>query len=983
MRWMSIMRTVLGFVPAMAISAAAHAEDPATKAPGPAAPPTPGVDLKAPLPSDERLVTGTLPNGLSYIVLKHSNPPGRAAMYIHIASGSFNEKDNQRGLAHFLEHMAFNGSENFPPGSVVDFFQSMGLRFGQDQNAFTSFEQTTYQLSFPDTKPETIERGMRFFSDIAFRLSLTQEGIDAERQVIFEEKRTREGGAQRMQDYVLERLIPGSLLGVRLPIGIADTLHSINRADFLDYYSHWYVPSNMTVIVVADADPKDMVAQISKSFAGGEKTPKPTDQDIGVKPFTSTRGIVATDKEQTQAQLQILSVSTKIPPVTTVGGVRNDLVREIGVSAFNRRIGAKLSKGGTSYLSAGASASNLFNAAFAKTIGIDGKPENWKPMLTEVGTELQRARLHGFTAREVDDVKKELIASAERYVEQELTVPGQFVIRQINGALVSGDTIMGAKNELALYKQLLPTISPSEVSEEFARDFDTTNVTFVAQLPTNVPGGVPTEQELVAAGRAALDVKPAAETESERPSELLAAKPAPGHLTDVVTHEPTKVVSAWLDNGIRVHYRFMDIRKDSVNVQVSLAGGSIQETAADRGVSDVAALAWSEPATSTLSSTNIRDLMTGKKVHVGRGRGGRGGFGGSPDAFSFSIDGSPEDLDTGFQLAYLLLTDPVIEPAAFDRWKTQQLQFIEMRKNSIDAASVGAVAQTIYPASDPRTQPLTAEQVGKLTVAAGQAWLKHEISTAPIEVTVVGDIAQDKAMQLVSAYLGALPKRDRIADNTLASLRRLPKAKGPIVNKLDVPTETAKAIVVNGFYTADASNLPDTRALNAASRIISTRMFKKVREEENLAYSPRANNQPGETYPGFGIFAMFSPTDPDKTDRLLKLSTDMFQEFATGGPTEEELTTVRKQFANDIDEQMKDPGFWVGRTSTMTFRNINLDDVVGASDYYQKMTAEQIKAAFNKYYTPTSVLQVVVKPAAGGGAGAHAGEKSSMNTNQP
>ena len=182
------------------------------------------LDLNAPLPTDPRLVQGVLDNGLSYIVMKHSNPPGRANMYIHVSSGSLNEKDNQRGIAHFLEHMAFNGSTNFPPGSVVDFFQSMGLTFGQHQNAFTSFDQTTYILSFPDTKPETLDKGMRFFGDVAGRLLLTQEEIEKERQVIMEEKRTRLGAQQRVQEYMLERMIPGSLIGQRLPIGVEDTL---------------------------------------------------------------------------------------------------------------------------------------------------------------------------------------------------------------------------------------------------------------------------------------------------------------------------------------------------------------------------------------------------------------------------------------------------------------------------------------------------------------------------------------------------------------------------------------------------------------------------------------------------------------------------------------------------------------------------------------------------------------------------------------
>ena len=258
-----------------------------------------------PLPTDDKVISGTLPNGMKYLVQKHQNPPGRANMWIHISSGSLNETDEQRGLAHYLEHMAFNGSENFPPGSVIKFFESMGLTFGQHQNAFTSFDQTTYQLSFPDTKPETLDKGMTFFADVAGRLLLTPAEIDEERQVIIEEKRARSGGAQRVQEQILERIAPGSLLGQRLPIGTEQSLLSVQEKNFRDYYGKYYVPSNMTVMVVADEDPAVIIDHIKKNFGKGENVPAPQDQDPAIKPTAETFAIVATDKEITNASISI------------------------------------------------------------------------------------------------------------------------------------------------------------------------------------------------------------------------------------------------------------------------------------------------------------------------------------------------------------------------------------------------------------------------------------------------------------------------------------------------------------------------------------------------------------------------------------------------------------------------------------------------------------------------------------------------------
>lgn len=914
-----------------------------------------GLDLKAPLPTDERVVAGVLPNGLSYQVVRHANPPGRAVMYIHVSSGSLNETDKQRGLAHYLEHMAFNGSENFPPGTVVDFFQSMGLTFGQHQNAFTSFEQTTYILAFPDTKPETLERGMRFFADVAQRLTLTPKEIDEERQIILEEKRTRASGRQRMQEKVLERLVPGSLIGQRLPIGTEESILGVQREDFLDYYSRWYVPSNMTVMVVADTEPREVVDQITKAFSGGERKPKPVDNDAKVAPSEGTRAIVATDPEQTRVEVEIVRVWPRQSPTVTVADFRRDLVQGLGSGAFNRRIGAKLAAGGTSYTSASGALSSLFNTAMVSQVSAQGEPSKWKDMLREVGEDLQRARLHGFTDREIQDVKAEILSGAEEAVERESTAPARALIGQMNNAVASGDALMSARQELELLRKVLPTITRDEVAQAFTRYFDPSAVTFVVQGPSDFPGGVPTESEVVELGRKAVDVKPAADSESDRPASLMAKAPTPGKVAVTEEHAATGFVSGWLENGVRFHQRTMDYKKDVVMVTITLAAGQIQETAETRGVSDVAALAWGQPATRSLSSTNVRDLMTGKKADVGGGVG--------MDAATLRISGSPRDIEQGFQLAHLLLTEPKVEPAAFTRWKTRQLQAISERKKVVEGVFQEALAATVFPASETRLQPLTEEQVGRLTPEAGQAWLERAARAAPIEVSVVGDLPRERALELVATYLGSLPPRERIGDKTLDELRALKKEAGPRRIERTVATQTDKALVACGFYGADLDQVTERRDLLVASRVLSTRMLKKLREAEQLAYSPGASFSPGAPFPGFGVFVMATPTKPDKADRLVEAAGEIYAEFAKDGPTEEEMATVRKQMANKLDEDMREPSFWLGQSDSMTYRGTRLDDAVAAPEYYQNVTAEQVKRTFAKYYTPANVMNVIVRPA--------------------
>lgn len=911
--------------------------------------------IAQPLETDPRLVTGTLDNGLHYIVRKNNNPPNRADIWMHVSTGSLNETDKQRGIAHYTEHMAFNGSEHFPPGSVIDFFQSMGMTFGQHQNAFTSLDQTVYQLGLPDNKPETLQKGMLFMSDVAGKLSMLPKEIENERQVIQEERRTRLGGQQRVQDYWLAHLAPGSILGQRIPIGIEETINSVQQQDFKDYYTKWYVPSNMTVMVVADLEPAAVVEQIKANFSGGVKVPKPKDQDTGIKPYDTTRAIVASDAELTNAQVGMIWLYPPKPPLTTVESVRDVMIDQIATWCFDRRIQKKVSAGKVSFQGGGAGTNDLFHAARLAMVTVSGEPSKWKAMLSEIAAETQRARLYGFTEVEVADARKELLSDAERAVEVEPTMNSRSILGIWNGAIAGGEPITSAAQDLEVQRKVLPSISAADVSKRFKEEFDASKpVTFSLQMPSGAD--VPTEEQLIEMGKKALDVKPENEVQSARPTALMDKLPELGQVLEATEHEASKVTSAWLSNGARVHYRFMDYKKDQVIVSIVVTGGEIQETAENRGISQAAGLALGRPATSKLTSSDIVDLMTGKKVQAG----GRP----AQDAFMVSVGGSPVELETGMQLAHLILTDPKVEAAALDKWKEQIKQGNEMRRKMVEGVFGEVIVKTLYPPGELRPTPVENEQAAKITPEDATAWLKQVLATGAIEVSVVGDIQKDKAMELVARYIGSLPKRDRISDTTLAGLRTIKRPVGPLAANRQMETKTDKAMVVSGFFGTDAKNIRDTRLLSVATRILSTRAINDIREKQQLAYAPQVGSTPGTEYPAYGMVVMFSPTAPDKVPALLSATTGLYDSFAKDGPTAEEMETVKKQIANSMDEQMREPGFWSTRLTTLDYRGTSIDDVLGGPAAYAAFTADEVRDAFVRYYKKESRFEVYVTPGA-------------------
>jgi zinc protease len=937
--------------------------------PAPAPDPNPGantarapepasLDLNAPLPTDPSLVTGRLPNGVRYIIRQHATPPGRVHIWTNIASGSLNETDEQRGLAHYLEHMAFNGSENFPPGTLIPFFESIGLTFGRHQNAFTSFDQTTYQLALPDTNPEHVSRALQFMSDVLFRLSLRDEEIEAERQIILEEKRARLSPRQRVGEQVLARLVPGSRLAERLPIGTEQTILSVQRRNFLDYYRTWYTADNATVMVVADVEPPVILEAITRHFGPGPAGQATPNLDGGVRPPDAARAIVVTDPELTGTTLTITRIDRARPPTTSVGHLRRDLVETIGQWAFNRRMQNRVAAGTASFLTASASASDLAGVMRQAGLSASGQPEQWRAMLAELGEELQRARLHGFSAEEVEDARRALLSAAEQAVPRESTTPAGALIARYNRAVVAGEPIMSAAQRLELLRALLPGIRPEEVGAAFAEEFDPRHATFVYEGPSG--RGEPTEDELLRLGRRAVEVAPARTESVARAGALMDQPPRAGSIAERATHADAGVTSAWLSNNVRVHHRFMDQRRDDVAVTIVLAAGAIQETAENRGVSEAAGLAFSRPATARLSSTQIRDLMTGRKASVNGSAG--------TDTFTLTVAGSPVDLEHALQLAHLLLTEPRIEGPAFEQWKTRQIQAIEARRTQPQGVLAEIIADTLWPAGEVRGRPLTRPQVERLTLEAAQARLDQVIATAPIEVSIVGDLPLERALELASRYLGSLPTRERISPDTLGQLRRVQRPRGPIEVRRELETRTPQAVVLCGFFGPDARNIADTRRMSLAARILSTRMIRVIREEKQLVYSIAAQLQPGETFPGMGLFMAAAPTEPAKTGDLAATILQMYRQFAEHGPTAEELDVAKRQIANTLDESMKEPGFWRGRLAGATYRDVRLDDIVGLPAAYQAMTAEEVRSTFASYFTPESTMTFVVVPRPPAGA---------------
>lgn len=913
------------------------------------------------LPKDDNNVYGMFDNGFKYIIRQHAKPPGRVAMYLHIKTGSLNETDKQNGIAHFLEHMAFNGSKHFKPGELVPYLNSLGMQFGADTNAHTNQHETVYKLFLPDTKDETIEKCMTVLADDAAGLEMTDKEIDNERKVILEELRTGKSAAERLNKEMLNKVFPGSKMAIHDVIGIEEQIKTFPKKEFEDYWNTWYKPDNMTLIVVGDIEPEAMIARAKKHFADmkprGEKRPigKP-----GIKAVDKPRAFVLTDKEQVVGQIEMIAVRDGRPPMRTVKDYRFNEVENIGPWIVNRRLDEMTNNGAAKFRRAGVTVEGApLNDAILPSATVIGEPVDWNEMLEQVIVEISRALEHGFTDKEVELARKALLSGAERAVQMEPSADARVFVNRFASAVGDEQPIVSAAQRLTLLKSFLPDVDAEEVHKVFVENFKTNNYTYVLKGPKKDDLKLPTDEELLAAAKEAWARKTSKQKSESDITSLVASLPPAGKIAKKETDEDLNITTATFENGTVMHHRYMDYKKDQALVALFMPGGQIEQTADNRGISQVASLILSQPATSKITSTQIRDFLTGKKVSVG------GGIG--RDALGIQIEGKPSELALGFELTHALLTDGKIEQSALDNWKKATIDRLIMAEKTPGGPLRKAMDELIY-GNDVRFRELTPEDVSHQDKSAAEAWFKRIADAAPIEITVVGDIEFDQAANLVGKYIACLPKRTR-SFSDLDSLRKIERGKGPYKKSTVFESETPKAMAIAGFISCDEREVADRRALALAARVLSDRMIKEIREEQQLVYSIGCDNQPGREIPGTGMMLAGSMTDPANGDKLADAVLTIFREFVEDGPTEKEVATAKKQMAKGLDTSMKEPSFWLGQISQMTYRKRPLSELKELPEIYDTITGKQMQEAVRKYLTEDRIVRIVATPEDKGKAG--------------
>ncbi len=921
--------------------AAGQATAPAPQAASPA--------LSQPLPVDPDVATGQFDNGLKYMIRRNALPAGRAELRLVVNVGSLVEDDDQLGLAHFVEHMAFNGTKNFPKLETVAFLESIGMRFGPSINAFTSFDETVYMLQVPTDKPEVLARSMQILEDWAHHVSFDPAEIDKERGVIIEEWRLRRGAQARMQDQQFPTLLKGSRYAERLPIGTVEHLQTFKHDSLTRFYKDWYRPDLMTVIAVGDFDPAAMRQLITTHFSPLPKAASPRPLPAyDVPPQPGTLYAIATDAE---APMTLVSVYGKMAlrEQSTVGAYRRQIVESLFAGMLNARFGEMAQKPEAPFMNAAAARGLFVKSAEASMLNAMVKDGDIEKGLTALYAESERVVRFGFTASEFDRQKITLLRGLEQALaEMDKRPSGQLAAEYIR-AVTQGEPIPGLAFEVALTRQLVPTITLAEVNGLAAEWVPEGNRVVMVSAPKKDGVPMPTEAQLAAAITAASKAPLTAYVDTVTTSTLIATPPAPGKIMNEHTR-PFGITEWDLSNGIRVVLKPTDFKEDEIQFRAFSPGGTSLASDGDYVSANMATLLIGRGGVGTLSNIELGKTMTGKVASASASIG----------ELEEGLSGraSKKDLEAMFQLAYLRATAPRADPEIFGVMMGQMKTMLANQQASPEFA-YGELITKIMTQDHPRRRTPTPEQLAEVNLDTALRFYKDRFADmGDFTFVFVGSLDLDAMRPLVEQYIASLPSTGRketwkdIGVHTPDGVIEREVRKG-------IEPKSQTRITFTGPFQY---NQEQRVAIRAMADILQTRLRETLREELGGTYSVSAgagySNRPREEYQ----LSISFGSDPARAGALAKRVFAEIEAFKADGPTGKQVNDAKTALLRDFETNIKQNAYVLSQTAAKYQFGEAPETLLEVPSYYEKLTAAAIQTAAKTYLNTQRYVKVVLLP---------------------
>lgn len=903
---------------------------------------------------DPAAVFGTLENGMRYMILPNAEPPNRLSLRLHIAAGSLMEEEDQRGVAHFLEHMVFNGTKRHKDANtLIREMQTRGIAFGAHVNAYTSFDETVYMLDLPDLKPDTMKLTFGVLRDFADGALLSEEEIDAERGVILAEKASRDSVEYRMMLKQFRTMLPGSLIGLRFPIGEEEVIKSAPRERFLDFYQKYYTPERMTFVAVGNIDAAELELTIKETFGTLVNPEKPgSDPDMGeVAIPEGVNAHIFSDPEltSTDVSLNLVRPFERKPDTKETRAARFPV--EIAHSIMGRRF-ERITKQENSPVSAGsASKFALFNELEMGSVSLTAADDRWQEVVPVLEQELRRAQEHGFTEAELSEAKANLLNAYREAVKRKDTRKSDSLATAIASSVNDGSVFSTPETDLALAEEILKGITAEKVHEDFVKFWEAPGYHLVLSTKEAPDDAAETLAKLYKESSATTVMPPAAR-------ELIPFGytdfGTPGTVAKTVDVEDLGITQIKLANNVRINLKKTDFEKNRIRMMARIGTGQLSQPKDTPMFDKFANAVFDGGGLGKHTNDELSEILAGRNVSAALSIG--------EDAFTLSGSTTPDDQLLQLQIMVASITDPGYRPEAL--WQFQKA--IPMLFQSLKHTTSGPMMEmdAWLHGGDFRFSVPTQEQISNYTIDQVKAWLTPELGKGYLELTIVGDFDQEALLKDLLATFGTLKKRDAA-----------PPAETPLSRGVDFPIPPSEKVfsyeskipqaAATAVWKTDGmrGNIPEVRRLNVLSEIYGDRLREEIREKLGASYSPNAGAGGSDALEGFGYLIGQSIGKPDDIARLLTTMETIAKDFSEKGATQDELDRALAPTLSNLEKTLRDNSYWLSTVLSQSQSDPEKLELARTREKdYRSINLGEINALAKRYYAPANLHKISILP---------------------
>ena len=908
------------------------------------------IDLNAQMPTDPSLIEGQLDNGLKYFIKKNGKPENRAELRLVINAGSIMEDEDQLGLAHLLEHLAFNGTKDFPKMDLVNYLEGIGMRFGPDLNAYTSFDETVYMLQVPTDSINQMATGFKILENWAHKVSLEGEEIDKERGVVVEEWRLGQGAGQRIFDKQLPVLFKGSRYADRLPIGSMDIIQNAEHETIRRFYRDWYRPDLMAVVAVGDFDPADIEARIKSLFSSIPKRTETRERMVYDAPgHSEVLYAIASDPEATRSSVNILfKHPTRVD--RTAAEYRDNIVERIYHEMLNARFSELSQTADAPFLYAFSTKWGWARISEMVALGAGVVDGGIPAGLEAVLIEGERVRRHGFTSTELERAKKSVLRSMEALYQERDKQESRGYASELIRHFLEEEAVSGIEYEYQLYKETVPGIGLAEVNALAQKFITDENRVVMASGPEKEGFSVPEEAELAAvmASITTLNIQPYVDQVSTEP--LISELPEAGKVVEKKHHEDIDTYELSLSNGVRVVLKSTDFKNDEILFQAYSPGGYSVFKDEDLITGKMADKMMDYSGLGNFSLMDLQKLMAGKEVAT------------TPyiNALYEGLRGSvsPTDLEMLFQMIYLQFTASRQDEDAVAALLTQFRSQLENKSLSPEAAYSDTLAATMN-LYHPRRQPMTVEKLALVDLNRAQELYDERFEDAgDFTFLFVGSFKIETMLPLIEQYLGTLPATGR-NETWLDEGVMKPKGKIQKEVKRGVEPKSRTRIIFPGNFEYTRQNRYDMYSMMQVLRI---RLREVLREDMGGVYGVSVwASMSKEPQAEYTLNVTFGCA-PDRVNELTEAVLVEIKKIMKEAPDHVNIDKVKEAQRREREINIQTNSYWLNSLAVYYREGRELSDFMKFNELIEGFSGEAAQAAAARYFNLDQMVQVTLNP---------------------